>query len=322
MHTKDLGPGALLLITGGLIGLNFPLGKLAGNAGAGPVVWAAVVSLGALVAIAPGLARHRRLGRPGRKVAGYALISGLISFAGVNLLLFAVIPHVGAAVAGLMFALSPVATLAVARGFGLASPGRAGLIGLVLGLAGAALVALTKGGAATGGGLWMLAAASLPLVLAAGNVYRSLAWPEGASPDLLAFWSHAAALAAYGLLFVWSGGIGLAALTEIPWLTLAQMLAAGAAFRAYFRLQARGGPVMLSQIGYVAAGVGLVAGVLVFGEPFGPMSWAGAALIAAGLGFTLADNARTAALARPATPRIAPATDRSRTCSKAAPTST
>ena len=310
---NGLRPSALLLIAGGLIGLNFPLGKLAGAAGAGPVVWAAVVSAGALVAIGPGLARTGRLRWPGRTVALYALIAGLISFAGVNLLLFAVLPHVGAAVSGLMFALSPVATLALSRLFGLAAPGPAGLVGLLLGLCGAATIALTRGAAGSGGALWMLAAAALPLVLAAGNVYRSLAWPVGASPDLLAFWSHAAALGAYGLLIVLSGGAGLASLADIPWLVVVQMIAAGAAFRAYFRLQARGGPVMLSQIGYVAAAVGLIAGVQVFGEPFGPASWAGAGLVAAGLLFTLIDSARRAPLASRRPARIARATARSRT---------
>ena len=57
-------------------------------------------------------------------------------------------------------------------------------------------------------------------------------------------------------------------------------------FAFFFRLQAVGGPVYLSQIGYVAAAIGLVAGVLFLGERYQLLTWAGAAVIIAGVVMT------------------------------------
>ena len=57
-------------------------------------------------------------------------------------------------------------------------------------------------------------------------------------------------------------------------------------FVFFFRLQAVGGPVYLSQIGYVAAAVGLVSGTVVFGERYQLWTWIGAGIIAAGVAIT------------------------------------
>ena len=54
-------------------------------------------------------------------------------------------------------------------------------------------------------------------------------------------------------------------------------------FAFFFRLQAVGGPVYLSQIGYVAAAVGLGSGVLFLGERYRLLTWAGAAIIVVGV---------------------------------------
>jgi hypothetical protein len=53
-------PAALLLITGTLIGLNFPLGKIAGEAGVSPLIWASLISLGASLVLLPLLITTRR----------------------------------------------------------------------------------------------------------------------------------------------------------------------------------------------------------------------------------------------------------------------
>ena len=57
-------------------------------------------------------------------------------------------------------------------------------------------------------------------------------------------------------------------------------------FPVYFRLQAVGGPVYLSQIGYVAAAVGLFSGTLFLGEHYQGLTWAGAVIIVAGVFIT------------------------------------
>ena len=64
------------------------------------------------------------------------------------------------------------------------------------------------------------------------------------------------------------GQASFAPLAAIPFITIAQVIASAAMFAFYFRLQAVGGPVYLSQIGYVGAGVGLLSGTLLLGERY------------------------------------------------------
>jgi drug/metabolite transporter (DMT)-like permease len=64
------------------------------------------------------------------------------------------------------------------------------------------------------------------------------------------------------------------------------MASASLMFVFFFRLQAVGGPVYLSQIGYVAAAVGLFSGTFFLGERYGLLIWLGAAIIVAGVFLT------------------------------------
>ncbi len=67
-------------------------------------------------------------------------------------------------------------------------------------------------------------------------------------------------------IWLMTGGFPVAPLANVPWLVLAQILASTCMFALYFRLQAVGGPVYLSQIGYVGAAVALLAGTLFLRE--------------------------------------------------------
>ena len=82
-------------------------------------------------------------------------------------------------------------------------------------------------------------------------------------------------------------GVGsFAHLSGMPLLVLAQIASASAMFVFFFRLQAVGGPVYLSQIGYVGAAVGLISGTLVLGERYQLLTWLGAAIITIGIVMT------------------------------------
>lgn len=279
----------LLLYTGALLGVNFPLGKLAAGAGVPPLMWAMVVSAGAAGLMIPALVVQKRFVVPRGRMLRYTAVSGLVTFAAVNGLVFLLIPRVGAGYAGLMFALSPVATLGVTALAGLKTPPRLGVIGIRFGLAGAVVVALTRSGTGGAEGLiWPLLAFAIPVILALGNVYRTLDWPEGAHPAALAVWSHVFALLALaGLQVALTGDLPLHHLREVPLAVMGQALAAGLTFPAFFALQKAGGPVLLSQIGYVAAAVGLATGTLLLGETYAPLTWAGAAVIAVGIALTI-----------------------------------
>ena len=54
-------------------------------------------------------------------------------------------------------------------------------------------------------------------------------------------------------------------------------------FLMFFRLQQVGGPTYLSQIGYVAAAVGVIIGIVYFGETYPVSVWMGAGVIAVGI---------------------------------------
>jgi drug/metabolite transporter (DMT)-like permease len=282
-------PAVLLVVTGTLIGLNFPLGKIAGQAGVTPMLWALLISLGATLMLLPILAVKRELKWPTKRVIRYAFISATISFVTPNLLLFTVIPHTGAGYTGLMFALSPVFTVLLSVLFRLETPNRLGFIGIAVGLAGASVVSLTRVTAPDGPTtVWLLAALLIPVALAAGNVCRTLDWPEQTSPNVLAFWGHTfSSLIFVSLLWLIHGALPFSELRPAIGAALVQLLVAGMTFPVFFRLQQTGGPVLLSQIGYVAAAVGMIAATLFLGEHYDAATWWGAGVIALGIFVTL-----------------------------------
>lgn len=282
-------PIFLLLAAGTLFGFNFPLGKIAGDAGVPPLVWAMTLSLGVCVILLPTLIAQKRLAFPKGRMVRYVVLSAIISFIVPNILLFSVIPHAGAGYTGLMFALSPVFTLALATFFRFKAPKKLGVLGIALGLVGAVIVSISRSTSPEAPEtIWLLAALSIPVVLAVGNIYRSLDWPENAEADGLAFWGHSFALPIFGLLLlITEHHTALGTLSEAPFAAITQMLVAGIMFPIYFRLQKEGGPVLLSQIGYVAAAVGLMIATIVLGESYDAITWAGAAVIAVGITVTI-----------------------------------
>jgi drug/metabolite transporter (DMT)-like permease len=246
----------LLLITGGLLGLTLPFGKLAGAAGISPPLWAFVISLGAGgVLLIYLLATGQRVGLDTGRLRYFA-VAAAISYAIPNLLMFSAIPHLGAGYTGIMFTLSPVITLSGEAG----RP--ADLFWVVMGLL-------------------------IPLSLAAGNIYRTIDWPKNAGTTELAVGSHLAAALLLAIIILARGDlptVGL--LVASPFLVAAQVAASALMFFFFFRLQSVGGPVYLSQIGYVGAAVGLISGVLFLGESYGLVTWLGAAVITVGIVMT------------------------------------
>ena len=281
-------PVLLLLLTGVMLGLSLPLGKLASAAGLPPILWAFVVSCGAAAGLFPARALTGGVRRPDWHRLRYFAITAVVSYALPNLLLFSVIPKVGAGYAGIMFTLSPVITLLLSLTLGIRRPNWLGMAGIATGFVGALMVALSRGGLEQpAAAVWVFAALFIPVSLAAGNIYRTVDWPKGAGPIELAVGSNgAAAVVLFAASLLFTGGLPVAALLSVPLLTLAQVAAAAGMFAVYFRLQEVGGPVYLSQIGYVAAAVGLLFGTLLFGEHYSLVTWAGAALIVLGVTLT------------------------------------
>lgn len=285
---------SLLVSTGFLIGLSFPLGKLADGAGISPPAWSFAISGGgALVILGIIFARKIRIAWDARHLR-YYLIAGLLSYVFPNLLIYAAIPRLGAGLTAIYLTLSPIMTLTISILMGIKKPGLLGFAGIGLGCIGALTIILSKG--EVGGGddiLWLVTALFIPLSLASGNVYRTLDWPANGKPLVLAMGSNAAAaLCLFVAALFWDGAMPFAMLGEAPILTLGQIAVSALMFALFFRLQIVGGPVYLSQIGYVAAATSLVIGTLFLEERYALLTWGGGLIIVAGVIATTLDRGR------------------------------
>ncbi len=275
----------LLLVTGVLLGLTPLFGKMAVHGGVSAPLWAFVVSFGAAAVLLCVLLGRRGAVRLTPHRLRYFAVTAAISYAIPNLLMFSAVPHLGAGYVGVMYTLSPVVTLGLSILFRQRRPNALGIAGIAVGFVGAVMVATTRGEMGQPAEpLWVAAGLLIPLCLAAGNIYRTMDWPRNAGPIELAVGSHfaSAAMLLAGMLVTGSGG-PVGSLADAPLLVLAQVAVGSAMFALFFRLQAVGGPVYLSQIGYVGAAVGLVLGVSILGERYGALTWAGAAIITVGV---------------------------------------
>jgi drug/metabolite transporter (DMT)-like permease len=278
----------LLVVTGALLGLTLPFGKLATEGGIPAMLWAFVISAGAggvlLLAL---LMRGKGVALTVHRLR-YFFVAAAISYAVPNLLMFSAMPHLGAGYTGIMFTLSPVITLVFSILLRVRRPNALGMVGIAVGFVGALMVAMTRGEAGAPADLfWVAIGLLIPVSLAVGNIYRTLDWPDGTGPIELAVGSHLAAAAMLlAGLFVTGGAPTLVMLGHIPLLVLAQVASASAMFVFFFRLQQVGGPVYLSQIGYVAAAVGLVAGTVFLDEHYQLLTWLGAVVVGLGVALT------------------------------------
>ena len=287
-------PLLLLLITGAAFGCNFPLAKLGVAAGVNPALWALLICLGTgLVMLVVAALFETSPASPG--LFRYAAISGLISNVIPLFLTFAAIPHIGSGLAAIMVATSPVATALLSMLLKVRPPSVLGLAGIALGLAGAVAIIIARSASFTAGeSLWLFLAASIPVFLGFGNVYRTMAWPKGAGPMRLASMVNLGAVPPLALIsYLWNG-FDLAPLLDVPFIAAAQLISATIMYLTFFRLQAVGGPTYLSQIGYVAAIVGVGFGVTLLGETYPAMVWAGVAVVAAGIALSTLAQVRAA----------------------------
>lgn len=277
-------PVFLLLATGTFLGLYFPLGKLAGEAGIPPAVWTLLISAGSALVIGGVLALRREAFPLTPPFLRFYAIGGIISYALPNFLVYLIIPHLGSGYTSIMYTLSPIITTILATALNARRPNLLGIGGILIGFIGAMLIVLGKGRVGEASFLWIGVGFLIPLTLATGNVYRTLDWPPGARPLPLAAGSNlAAALVMAVALLATKGGLGLGALANAPLVSVAQVAASAAMLAFFFRLQMAGGPVYLSQIGYVAAAIGLGVGTFALGEHYDWLTWLGAVVITAGV---------------------------------------
>lgn len=276
---------ACLLVIGICIGLTANLAKLAGQADIPPLAFLLWSVVGAGLVLGAVAAGRRQLPALQRRTGEYFLVSGLLSVALPNGILFLAVPHVGAGFAAMCFAFPPVFTyvMALVGRLERLQTGRA--VGVGVGVLGAFVLAGTGSAEPGADPFWIAATLGAQMIVAAGNIYRTLRWPAGASPVALA----------PGMLL--GAGLALAAGTWVlqgtivfpmdsgrsAFLLAAQILVFSSMYVLYFVLQRRAGPVYLSQIGAVGAAAGATIAMFVLGEAPPPALGFAAIFIAAGV---------------------------------------
>lgn len=288
---RRIEPVLLLFAAGFCIGLIFPLGRLAGEAGIPPLVFAGASAAGAAIVLGViTFASAQRIPFDAPTLR-YAAVAGQLTFAIPFGTLVAVIPHLGSGIPAILQSLAPIVTLAIVLVIGLEKPNAMRTLGLATGMAGALIILVSRNAGALDVDApfgWYLAALVTPAALALGNVYRTTSWPGGRGPLPLATLTLAAAAFGIALVLVLQALLGAApamaaVLRSGWWLILAQSLATGVGYAFFFRLQQIGGPVYLSQISYVNTGVGVGFAVLLFQERLSLWIWLAVALVFLGV---------------------------------------
>ena len=280
----------LLLVTGGLLGLTLPFGKIATEAGVPAIVWAFVISLGAGgVLLHALLLRGERIRLNAHKLRYFA-ITAAISYAMPNLLMFSAIPHLGAGYTGIMFTLSPVITLVLSILLGVRRPNLLGVAGIAVGFVGAVMVAATRGeaGAARGAVLGGDRAAHPGLPGRRQHLpHHRLAGRYRADRACRRQPSRRGGDAACRHARRWTGGGSLGA--------SGRHAAAGRSRRWPRRRRCSSsssgcrrsaGRSISARSAMSAAAVGLISGTLFLGERYELLTWLGAAIIVAGVVMT------------------------------------
>ncbi|MEZ5653118.1 MAG: DMT family transporter [Burkholderiaceae bacterium] len=256
-----------LLGVGATIGLTTNLAKLAGQMqipALGFLFWSLVVADALLLMRA---AVWRELPPVGRRPLEYYVVAGLLTAAGANIIFFLAIPKTGAAYISLVLALPPLLTYVGALFFRLERFDALRFVGVITALAGVAWLAMGELRAQSGNTVWLLLGLTGPLILAAGDIYRTLRWPAGASPLALTPGMLGCALVVIALTSV---GLGHPIAIGLDRSTIALVASEGLAFALQylllFMLQKLGGPVLLSLIGGVGALVAVPVAFWVLGE--------------------------------------------------------
>lgn len=290
-----------LLIAGVSLAVVVLISKAAAQAGA-PMLWFLTVVMGLAGLVQLGIAIALGQMRNWRGMLAYSVGAGLFA-ALPSAMGYLSVAHVGAGYMSMTFAFPILLTWALARLLGIEGRDPRRLLGVLLGLAGGVVLAAGKlDGVPQGAADWVLLASAIPLLLAAGNIYRTRFWPEGAQP---------VALAALLLLM----GAGLTLPFALAWqgspaplfrddllrlLIIADVAIFVVQKVVYFTLQRIGGPVTLSLMGPVGAVTGAMLALPLFGETL-PQGFAVAMLlVGAGVALMLWRKPLRFRIARPA----------------------
>ena len=289
-----------LLVAGLLLAATTNLAKVAHDAGISPMMYLVWPLSGAALLLLGNAAWHRERLALNRRTIEYSMVSGFLTVAGANLIFFSAVSHLGVSFVALMIALPPLFTYVGALLLRMEAFNRWRALGVVLALTGTAILVLRQWGTPDADPVWIVITLAGPLLLSAGNLYRSRRWPPGVSAQALA---PAMLLGAIILLtlYAWASDASLTLPRhprDLALIALQAVIFAGQ-FLALFILQKAGGPVFLSVMGGVAAIFSVPIAMLVLGESALPALLPGSLLVAAGIASLLFGTRGTPAPPRP-----------------------
>lgn len=286
----------LYLLSGGsLLGLSTNLAKIAGEAHLSPLAFLCWSIMGAALVLMVVSVLRRNLPPVNAHALEYYAVSALVGVAGSNLIFFSAIPHVGASFVALIISLPPLLTYVGALTLRMEQFNMMRTAGVMTALAGAVVLAAGKFSASNADGFWIFLALVGPVLLAIGNLYRTLRWPKGASADALApGMLVAAAVMLLGAGFLPGFSLVVPMDRSLPLVLIAtQSVVFAGMFLLLFKLQKTGGPVLLSLLGSVGALVGVPVAIFLQDEATPEGLVLGAALIAAGVALLTLGKARS-----------------------------
>jgi drug/metabolite transporter (DMT)-like permease len=278
-------PLLCLLVGGALLGIATNLAKFAVEIGLTPLAFLFWSISGAAIILSIIAYMRDEVLAPSARSFEYYVIAALVSVAGSNLIFFSAIPHVGAGFVALIISLPPLLTYLAALVINIERFNIWRAFGVAAALAGAGVLAARKFSAPEASVFWIALALCGPVLLAIGNIYRSLRWPDDASPIALApgmLIAAAVILGLVGLLPAFTLAVPLPTALPIGLIVLQASIFAGQ-FLLLFVLQKTGGPVLLSLLGAVGAVVGVPVAVFLQGEAIPEGLVLGGSLIALGV---------------------------------------
>lgn len=280
-----LFPLLCLLSGGSLLGLSTNLAKLAGETRLSQLAFLSWSTIGAALVLLMVAVLRRKLPPVNGRTLEYYGVSALVGIAGPNLIFFSAVPHVGAGFVALIIALPPLLTYVGALALKMQRFQVIRAAGVGAALAGSGVLAARKLSAPDADGFWILMTLAGPVLLAIGNLYRTLRWPKGVSADALA----PGVLVAAAIMLLGAGsvpGFSLAVPLDqsLPFVLIAvQTVAFAGMSLLLFLLQKSGGPVLLSLLGSVGAVVGVPVAILLQDEAPPEGLFPSATLIVAGI---------------------------------------
>ncbi|MBU2953759.1 DMT family transporter [Marinobacter sp. F3R08] len=274
----------LLITNGFLIALMLALAKTATSQGVPAVsyaFWQTFIAGSLLLSTS----QQRRTIFAGR-LTRYFVISGLTGIAVPNVIAFFLVTKLGSGFTGIMYALPPIFTVLIATRMGLEKRSRQRLFGLTLAVLACVWILWQRHSELNAANpLWFLLGLIIPAMLAIGNVYRSVAWPEHADARTLAAGTLLVSAIVLGVFATLTdsslipAGLG----TPMVGLMALQGLLTAATYVCAFEVQRRASPVFYSQLGAVAAVFGLIIGLVWFNETYSFAIWVGVAGVVLGL---------------------------------------